>query len=106
MAIEELRELLKDLLEHEDVVTGCQEDHTALLEELGLRPPPTVAYQALGFSKDMEYIRRPEAHRGGASRPASNLAQIRSTPPLAHVCSIGSPRNIIRFLNPLLPSLT
>ncbi|QRV78922.1 proteophosphoglycan 5 [Ceratobasidium sp. AG-Ba] len=45
MGIEELRSLLKDL-KQQDVVAGCQDDHTALLEELRNRPPPTIVYQA------------------------------------------------------------
>jgi hypothetical protein len=55
MAIEELRELLKDLLKQQDVVAGRQDDHTALLEELRLRPPPTVVYQAPEVSELTEH---------------------------------------------------
>ncbi|KAG8703829.1 hypothetical protein FRC08_002616, partial [Ceratobasidium sp. 394] len=55
MGIEELRALLKDLLKQQDVVAGRQDDHTALLEELRNRPPPTVVYQAPEISELSEH---------------------------------------------------
>ncbi|KAG8727711.1 hypothetical protein FRC12_022297, partial [Ceratobasidium sp. 428] len=55
MGIEDLRNLLKDLLKQQDVVAGRQDDHTALLEELRNRPPPTVVYQAPEVSELSEH---------------------------------------------------
>ncbi|QRV84872.1 proteophosphoglycan 5 [Ceratobasidium sp. AG-Ba] len=55
MGIEELRSLLKDLLKQQDVVAGRQDDHSAILQELRNRPPPTVVYQAPEVSELSEH---------------------------------------------------